>query len=155
STSFSAPLKERPRKSPLATLDDFNESVVRRTINDFYIVEKRRPSLNRQILVERYNIRAKRLLYLRQIKEYREEGRPIIYMDETYIHSSHATPYEWSDGSIQGLLSPVSKGQRLIVIHVGGEQSFIPNAYVRFKSFQETGDYHSNMNYITPIMKNG
>jgi hypothetical protein len=68
--------------------------------------------------------------YLQQIKEYREEGRPIIYMDETYIHSSHTTPYAWSDGSIQELLSPVSKGQRLIVIHAGGEQGFIPNAYV-------------------------
>ncbi|PNF42608.1 hypothetical protein B7P43_G01287 [Cryptotermes secundus] len=58
-------------------------------------------------------------------------------MDETYIHSSHTTPYAWSDGSIQGLFSPVSKGQRLIVIHAGGEQGFIPNAYVRFKSHQK------------------
>jgi hypothetical protein len=47
STSFSTPHKERPRKSPLATLDDFNESVVRRTINDFYIVEKQRPTLKK------------------------------------------------------------------------------------------------------------
>jgi hypothetical protein len=53
---------------------------------------------NRQILVERHNIRAKRLQYMRQIKEYREEDRPIIHLDETYIHSSHTTPNAWSDG---------------------------------------------------------
>jgi hypothetical protein len=61
STSFSTPHKERPRKPPLATLDDFNESVVLRTINDFYfnesvvlrtindfyIVEKQRPTLKK------------------------------------------------------------------------------------------------------------
>ena len=41
----------------------------------------------------------------------------------------------------------MSKGQRLIVIHAGGEQGFIPNAYVRFKSHQKAGDYHSDMNY--------
>jgi hypothetical protein len=38
-TSFLTPLKESPRKSPLANLDDFNESLARRTFNDFYIVE--------------------------------------------------------------------------------------------------------------------
>ncbi|PNF36766.1 hypothetical protein B7P43_G11155, partial [Cryptotermes secundus] len=47
STSFSTPHKERPRKSPPSTLDDFDESVVRRTTNDFYIVEKRRPTLKK------------------------------------------------------------------------------------------------------------
>jgi hypothetical protein len=98
---------------------------------------------NRLILVDLYNFRAKRLQYLRQIKECREEGRPIIYMDETYIHSSHTAPYAWSDGSIQRLFAPMSKGQQLIVIHAGGEQGFIPNAYVRFKSQQKTGDYHN------------
>jgi hypothetical protein len=49
STSFSTPHKERPKKSPLATLDDFNESVLRRTINDFYIVEKQRPALKKTL----------------------------------------------------------------------------------------------------------
>jgi hypothetical protein len=48
---------------------------------------------------------------------------------------------------MQGLFSPVSKGQQLIVIHAGGEQGFIPNAYVRFRCHQKTGTYHSDMNY--------
>ena len=164
-------------------MDTFNEAVVRRTVNDYYIVEKERPTLkkiheklkqsiefkgsqstlrtilkrmgfrwkktknNRQILMENHDIRAKRLQYLREIKKYRNEGRSIIYMDETYIHSSHTSSYGWSDDTIQGLLSPMSKGKRLIIVHAGGEQGFVPNAYIRFKSHQTTGDYHSDMNY--------
>ncbi|KAJ4425806.1 hypothetical protein ANN_27432 [Periplaneta americana] len=68
-------------------------------------------------------------------------------MDETYIHTSHTTPYAWSDNSLQGLFSPVSKGQRLIIIHGGGENGFVPNAHVRFRSQQKSGDYHSDMNF--------
>ncbi|PNF17397.1 hypothetical protein B7P43_G02982 [Cryptotermes secundus] len=67
-------------------------------------------------------------------------------MEEAYIHSSHTTPYAWSDDPSRDYF-PVSKGQRPIVIHAGGDQGFIPNAYVRFKSHQKTGDYHSDMNY--------
>jgi hypothetical protein len=37
---------------------------------------------------------------------------------------------------------PVSKGQWLIVIHAGGEQGFIPNAYVRFKTHQWIIEMH-------------
>jgi hypothetical protein len=42
---------------------------------------------------------------------YKNEGRPIIYMDETYIHSSHTKDRAWSDGKNAGLLALVSKGQ--------------------------------------------
>ena len=183
SVSFTTPHKERPRRSPKATLDNFNEAVVRRAVNDFYIVEKQRPTLkkihrelkslinfdgsistlskilktlgfkwkktrtNRQILTEHNNIRTQRIAYLRAIRKYRNENRPIIYMDETYIHSSHTTPYSWSDDSLQGLFAPMSKGKRIIIIHAGGEQGFVPNAYVRFKSGLKTGDYHDEMNF--------
>lgn len=183
SVSFSTPHKDRPRKSRKAALDRFNEEVVRRTVNDFYLVEKERPTLkkihsklkssinfdgsittlrkilktlgfkwkktrnNRQILIEQNKIRAQRIAYLRAIRQYRQENRPIIYMDETYIHSSHTTPYAWSDDTLQGLFSPISKGNKIIIIHAGGEQGFVPNAYIRFKSGQKSGDYHDAMNY--------
>ena len=102
---------------------------------------------NRRILMEQGNIREKRIAYLRAMKKYREENRPIVFMDETYIHSSHTTPSAWSDESMQGLLAPVSKGPRLIVLHAGGENGFVENAYLRFKAHQKGGDYHDDMNY--------
>jgi transposase len=183
STSFATPHKERLVSSPKSMLDNFNECVIRRTVNEFYITDKQRPTLkkihaklvqstgftgslstlrkvlmrlgfrwtktknNRRILMECHNIRALRTSYLRSIAKYRSEGRPTVFMDEIYIHGSHSVPFSWSDDSISGLLAPVSKGQQLIIVHAGSNQGFIPNAYIRFKSHQTTGDYHSDMNY--------
>jgi hypothetical protein len=79
----------------------------------------KKTSDNRKLIVEWHDIRSLRVKYLRAIKAYREEGRPVVYTNETYIHSSHTTPHEWNDGSGAGLKAPISKGQRLIIIHAG------------------------------------
>lgn len=102
---------------------------------------------NRQVIIERHDIRLLRTAYLRSMKAYREEGRHIVYTDETYLHSTHTSAKEWSDGSCQGLKSPISKGQRLIIVHAGGEQGFVPNALLTYKSGMKSGDYHDDMNH--------
>lgn len=58
---------------------------------------------NRKILMERHDIRLLRMRFLRSVKNYRNEGRPIIYTDETYVHSSHTKPCSWTDGTKEGL----------------------------------------------------
>ncbi|XP_023718473.1 uncharacterized protein LOC111870421 [Cryptotermes secundus] len=63
---------------------------------------------NRGALIERDDIRSKRVAYLRAIKKYREEGRTIIYEDETFIHSSHTRPKNWTDDTPSGYMAPVS-----------------------------------------------
>jgi hypothetical protein len=55
---------------------------------------------------------------------------------ETYIYSSHTKDRAWSDGKNAGLLAPVSKGQRVIIVHTGSENGFIPNALLMFKRGQ-------------------
>jgi len=72
---------------------------------------------NRKVIVERHDIRSLRVKYLRAIRAYREEGRSIVYADETYIHISHTTSYAWDDGSGAELKAPISKGRRLIIVH--------------------------------------
>ena len=67
-------------------------------------------------------------------------------MDETYIHSSHVSGKVWSDDSSQGIHSPISKGDRMIIIHAGGEKGFIPGALTMWKASSSSGDYHKNMN---------
>lgn len=89
---------------------------------------------NRTILMDRSDIQKWILDYLRSILKFRQEGRPIIYMDETYIHSSHTTPKRWKDDSSAGLLHPVNKGNRFIIVHEGGEGGFVPGAQLIFKS---------------------
>lgn len=101
---------------------------------------------NRKVLIERLDIRALRIDYLQKIKYFRETNRPIVYIDETYIHSGHTSSKMWSDESRKGLFKNISKGPRLIIVHAGGNMGFIPNALLIFKSGAKTGDYHSDMN---------
>jgi hypothetical protein len=84
--------------------------------------------------VESYDIRLKRTQYVRNITEFREEGRCIVYTDETYIHSSHTRSNDWIDDKNLALKKPINKGQRLIILHAGGEAGFINNGLLMFKS---------------------
>lgn len=72
-----------------------------------------------------------------------------MYMDETYIHSSHAQKKGWvqQDETTPGLRIPVSKGSTLIILHAGGEMGFIPGSLTIRKFSQSTGDYHNEMNF--------
>ena len=47
-------------------------------------------------------------------------------MDETYINSSHVGGKVWSDDSSQGIHSPISKGDRMFIIHAGGKKVLFP-----------------------------
>jgi hypothetical protein len=67
---------------------------------------------NRAVLIEKHDVRRMRVSYLAALNKYREDGRPIVYEDETYVHSSHTGPKNLSDDCASGLLAPVSKGER-------------------------------------------
>jgi transposase len=102
---------------------------------------------NRKILMENHDIRHARVKFLRKIRSFREEGRPIVYMDENYINSSHTHQKGLGDNSNEGLFKPISKGLRLIIINAGGENGFVPGAYARWKLNSNTDDYHHEMNF--------
>ena len=102
---------------------------------------------DRKLLMERHDIRQMRLNYLRTILRYREENRNIVYMDETYLHSTYTQVKSWTDDSNEGLKKKVTKGQKLIIIHAGGENGFVIGANLTWKSTLSTGDYHDEMNY--------
>lgn len=104
---------------------------------------------NRSALVEKHDIQYKRFKFLRDMNKFREEGRPIVYMDETYIHSSHTHSKGWSQTkeNDQDLKVPYSKGTRAIIVHAGGEMGFIPGCLAMWKSTSTTGDYHKDMNF--------
>jgi hypothetical protein len=46
---------------------------------------------NRRALIERDDIRSKRVAYLRAVQKYRQEGRPTIYEDEPFTHGVMCT----------------------------------------------------------------
>jgi transposase len=106
----------------------------------------RKTQNNKKLLIEKSHIRLKRTLYLSKLQEYRSHGRPIIYTDESYIHSSHTLPRSWSDETSEGCKVPISKGDMLVIVHACSEQGFIPEALLIYPAKRQTGDYHSNMN---------
>ncbi|XP_025191753.1 uncharacterized protein LOC112592004 [Melanaphis sacchari] len=84
-------------------------------------------------LIENDDIRAWRRRYIRDIRKYREEGRPIYYLDETW-------------GLSTGAVNPTGKGKRLIVCHIGSEDGFVSDSLLCFESKKNTNDYHDEMN---------
>ncbi|XP_022903101.1 uncharacterized protein [Onthophagus taurus] len=100
---------------------------------NFRYVQRNRKS----ILIERDDIVRWRLRYLNSIKEFRKEGRPIYYVDETWVNEGHTKEKVWVDNSITnrrdafiqglstGLKNPSGKGKRLIVLHAGSENGII------------------------------
>lgn len=181
--TFTTPKKKWKKKIKKTDLDDFDKTVVRRTIYEFHRTEGQRLTLktllsvlkdkigfngeiwalrqvlkqlafrwkkapdNRKFLIEKHEIREQRVRFIRAVQQYRREGRPIVYTDETYVHGSHTKPHSWSDDSNRGLLTPISKGQYAIIVHAGNDDGFIEGAMLIFKSGQKSGDYHDSMNF--------
>ncbi|KAJ4440513.1 hypothetical protein ANN_08654 [Periplaneta americana] len=101
---------------------------------------------NRKVLVERPDIAVWRTRYLKEIRKHRREGKYIVYVDETYIQESHSVKSCWQAEEELGILTKIGKGERLIVLHGGGEEGFVEGALLVFKSGQKHGDYHTSMN---------
>ena len=49
-------------------------------------------------------------------------------------------------GLSTGLKAPSGKGSRLIIIHAGSDDGFVPNACKIFQAKKNIGDYHGEMN---------
>lgn len=84
--------------------------------------------------MESYDIRWKRIQYLKQIQQCVRDKKPVIFTDETYLHSNHTKNKSWSDNSEHGLKKPFGKGQRVIIVHAGGSTGFANDVLLMFKS---------------------
>lgn len=137
------------------TLPKLSRGVLLRTMNQmqFRYLKRNR----RSILIERDEIVLWRRNYLRQIKKFREEGRNVLYLDETWLNEGHTESKVWQDLSVEssrqaflqglstGLKTPSGKGRRLIITHIGGEAGFLEGGLHCFES-KKSGDYHEDMN---------
>lgn len=103
----------------------------------------------RKLLLERNDIIYRRSVYLRKLMENdKQDGdkRPVIFVDETYIHPTYTVKKCWQDDSTEGVLTSESVGARWIIVHAGSELGFVPGALCIFKSKTKSGDYHDEMN---------
>jgi len=104
----------------------------------------------RKFLMERTDIIASRVAFLRKMHLVRQEEnpRPIIYLDETWVNQNHSKHYIWQGpGGEGGHRVPIGKGARLILCHAGSSQhGFIENAQLLFQS-KNKGNYHQQMDH--------
>ncbi|KAF2899458.1 hypothetical protein ILUMI_06719 [Ignelater luminosus] len=96
--------------------------------------------------MERYDIVAWCSRYLRRIRENETSGdnkRPIIYLDETYIHPTYGVSKCWQSEEEPGVYKCDRAGQRYIIAHAGGACGFVKNALLIFKSKGKSSGYES------------
>lgn len=102
----------------------------------------------RMVIMESARLVKQRQDYLRKIKQYRNQNRHIVYLDETWFDTHDIVQYGWADDSKKcNLSAPCSRGKRIIILHAGSEDGFIPNALLlSAKNIkQSSADYHEDM----------
>ena len=101
---------------------------------------------NRKVLIEKPSVVCQRLKFYKRKKELEDVGFTLVFIDETWIDTACCNKRCWQGPSTQGLVQPVSKGQRLIMVNAGCKDGFIPGAQLIYKASCNTGDYHREMN---------
>lgn len=102
--------------------------------------------------MERNDIVAMRVKFLRTVVNLRENNdtRPVIYLDETWVHQNHTRKYISKNNlNTEGLKVPSEKGNRLIICHAGSSSfGFVPRSKLVFWCQSGTSEnYHSQMNF--------
>ena len=83
----------------------------------------------------------------------RKGRKTIVYLHETWANVRDSVEKMWveddpvvSGGNIGGVRKPLGKaGNRLIILHAGGENGWVNSADLVFQSKKATGDYHDEM----------
>ena len=90
---------------------------------------------NKKCLAESWDIIAQRCQFLREIRQYRDQGREIVYLDETWVNAHHGRSSQWFDEKgASSRVPPAGKGQRLIILHAGSaERGFLPGCKLVFR----------------------
>lgn len=121
---------------------------------DFVFTKRKRCS----VLTEREDLLVCRHNYVYDIRKYRRQGRPIYYLDETWINAGDCVNETWVDKTVRskhdafnkglttGAPNPTGKGKRLIVLHIGSDKGFLDGGLLCFASKKNSTDYHDEMN---------
>ena len=104
---------------------------------------------NKQTLIERCDLAMKRCTFLRKIREFWQQQKPVFDLDETWVDTHTYPAKQWvAPEGQQGRKLPISRGQRFVVLHCGSQETgFVEGCDLVFLSKANDGrDYHSEMN---------
>ncbi|KAJ4440794.1 hypothetical protein ANN_10640 [Periplaneta americana] len=94
-----------------------------------------------RIVAWRYN-------YLQRLNKLRSEGSQIVFLDETWYDTHDVVRKGWDDGTCNCILkSPSSRGKRIMVLHAGGREGWVPNClYLSARNIQDSkADSHDEI----------
>ena len=159
------------RKKLEDSIPDFPAMTTRTLRNIVNSIGFRFKKLNKKpVLMESVSIAASRNEFLRKIRSLRSEGYTFFYTDETWCGQNHTMSYAWQEkvvealnldftsydhyrGALQevngwrgGFKTPTGAGKRVIILHIGSEDGFLPGGELCFIGKKGTSDYHNEMN---------
>ncbi|VVC40755.1 Hypothetical protein CINCED_3A007138 [Cinara cedri] len=148
-TLLTSSIRKKNRQGICDKVDEFDKNAIRRkslrkilkSLN-FKFYKRNRNS----ILTERIDLITWRQIYLITIKQFREEGRIVYYLDETWLNTGDCVGKAFLEGLSTGPSNPTNKGKRLIILHIGSDNGFVRGGLLCFKSKKNTSDYHNKMN---------
>ena len=118
----------------------------RALVNRCGITFRRRADTYYQKLKEDPTNVMRRALYLKYMFQYEHEGRPFIFMDESWMNKNMVPSRCWTDGGKDCELDvPPGKGPRWIIIGAGGLGGWVHESFVMWKGNVKSEDYHTEM----------
>lgn len=90
----------------------------------------------------------RRARYLQYFFDYESQGRPFVFIDESWLNKNMVTSKCWSDGTSNCEPDvPAGKGERWILIGAGGKETgWINQSFKMWKGHIQSEDYHTEMN---------
>jgi transposase len=105
-------------------------------------------TINKRLnIMESDRIRKLRYEYLAMIKKFRNEGRFICYLDETWYDTHDTIKKGWIEDKNKCQLNvPHYRGKRIIILHAGSENGWIGQVLLSAKNIKKCSlDYHEDM----------
>ncbi|KAL4121809.1 hypothetical protein QTP88_014247 [Uroleucon formosanum] len=127
--TFITPDKKRNNVTKIkALVDDFDRCALKRTITNMYTVEKIVPTV--KLIIEKQ----KNFMNLGSTRTLNR------------IISEMGFKFRKTETNRKLLIEKHNIRKRLIIVHAGGEEGFVPNALLTWEAQSSSGDYHDNMN---------